>query len=276
MRKNFVLPALLVGLFLLAGTQAFAQNATVVLRSGERFSAEVVDMGAAFTFRVNGQERKVAIPDVVLIDFMGNGTNLPDREVSKVRTEGPLVVMRSGEMFAAALTDISGRPNKGRFSNGRSAELSTIGRIYLGRVEGVPGIMVEAPPVPEPGKIPPPSVGTRTVIVPSNIAWTNTGINVIRGQVLSFDASGEVRLSLNGDDRGTPAGAKTQRYAPQAPIAGAVVGTLIGRIGNGEPFVIGDRADAIPMPATGRLYLGINDDHVPDNSGSFHVVMWRP
>jgi hypothetical protein len=27
------------------------------------------------------------------------------------------------------------------------------------------------------------------------------------------------------------------------------------------------------MPQTGRLYLSINDDHLPDNSGEFQVVV---
>jgi hypothetical protein len=29
------------------------------------------------------------------------------------------------------------------------------------------------------------------------------------------------------------------------------------------------------MPASGRLYLGVNDDHVPDNSGNFVVKIWE-
>ena len=30
------------------------------------------------------------------------------------------------------------------------------------------------------------------------------------------------------------------------------------------------------MPDSGRLYLGVNDDHVPDNSGNFVVKIWEP
>ena len=30
------------------------------------------------------------------------------------------------------------------------------------------------------------------------------------------------------------------------------------------------------MSETGRLFLGVNDDHVPDNSGNFVVKVWEP
>ena len=30
------------------------------------------------------------------------------------------------------------------------------------------------------------------------------------------------------------------------------------------------------MPANGTLFLGVNDDHVPDNSGNFVVKVWEP
>jgi hypothetical protein len=30
------------------------------------------------------------------------------------------------------------------------------------------------------------------------------------------------------------------------------------------------------MPANGRLFLGVNDDHAGDNSGNFVVRIWTP
>ena len=58
---------MMMGIFALGATQVFAQSATVVMRNGDRVRADVVDMGAAFTFRINGQEQQVPINDVVLI-----------------------------------------------------------------------------------------------------------------------------------------------------------------------------------------------------------------
>jgi hypothetical protein len=51
------------------------------------------------------------------------------------------------------------------------------------------------------------------------------------------------------------------------------VGALIGRIGNGQAFVI-DIAVTMNMPADGRLFLGVNDDHLGDNSGNLVVKIW--
>ena len=53
------------------------------------------------------------------------------------------------------------------------------------------------------------------------------------------------------------------------------VGTLIGRVGNSAPFVIGATTSAIPMPVDGRLYLGVNDDDYRDNTGTFDVQIYR-
>jgi hypothetical protein len=30
------------------------------------------------------------------------------------------------------------------------------------------------------------------------------------------------------------------------------------------------------MPEDGRLFLGVNDDHVADNSGNYVVRIWEP
>ena len=49
---------------------------------------------------------------------------------------------------------------------------------------------------------------------------------------------------------------------------------LIGRIGDGrEYFVVGSRRGGIRMRAAGRLYLGINDESLGDNAGSFRVTI---
>ena len=116
----------------------------------------------------------------------------------------------------------------------------------------------------------------RSVVVPSNVQWTNTGFNVSRGQYLRFEPSGEIRLSTNGEDIARAAGALSFRHADKATIPSIPVGALIGRIGNGQPFSIGDTTNAFDMPDSGRLYLGVNDDHVPDNSGNFVVKIWEP
>jgi hypothetical protein len=46
-------------------------------------------------------------------------------------------------------------------------------------------------------------------------------------------------------------------------------------VGNGTPFIIGSSTNPIVMPAAGELFLGVNDDHVADNSGSYTVTPTR-
>ena len=116
----------------------------------------------------------------------------------------------------------------------------------------------------------------RSVVVPSNVVWTNTGVTVTRGQNLRFESSGEVLLSFNGNDISRPSGTASSRHNDKAPIPTTPIGTLIGRIGNGRPFSIGDTTNTFDMPATGKLFLGVNDDHVFDNSGNFVVKIWQP
>jgi hypothetical protein len=116
----------------------------------------------------------------------------------------------------------------------------------------------------------------KSVVVPSNVAWTYTPIKVKRGQWLRFDTSGDIRLSFNRDDVAVPAGTKSGRKTEKAPIPSVSVGAVIGRVNNGKPFSIGDTTQPFQMPADGTLYLGVNDDYVADNSGNYVVKVWEP
>ena len=51
-------------------------------------------------------------------------------------------------------------------------------------------------------------------------------------------------------------------------------GGLIGRVGNGRPFAIGNQS-SVPMPNQGLLYLAVNDDELSDNTGAFVVQLSR-
>ena len=278
MRKQFLMP-ILAGLIALSAAEASAQTATVVMRNGERLRADVVDMGRAFTFNVNGQQRSVPVGDVVMLDFAGDGRNVSAEEVGKVNSaNGGYVVMRSGEQFNASLQDFTGNPLIAVFSNGRKANLSDVARIYMGSVANVAGFPnSNSPSAASAGGEGAQAPGNaRSVVVPSNVQWTNTGFTVAQGQRLRFETSGEIRLSLNGDDTANAAGAVSGRRADRATIPSVPVGALIGRVNNGAPFAIGNTNDAIVIPGTGRLFLGVNDDHVPDNSGNFVVKVWEP
>ncbi len=114
---------------------------------------------------------------------------------------------------------------------------------------------------------------TRTITVPANQQWTPTGIRVSQGDRLQIQASGRITLRPNDPkDVAIPPGSLEQRYAPNAPMPRAFAGALIGRIDNGQPFGIGNLT-SIVAPASGLLYLGINDDVLTDNTGQFTVTI---
>src|SRR5688500_2663878 len=295
MRKQFFVPVM-AGMLALGAAQAFAQSGTVVLRNGDRVQAEVRDMGQNFSLRVNGQPRQVPIGDIVLIDFTGNGRDISNDELSRANAANGYVVMKNGETFNASLKDLTGDPLIAIFSNGRRANLGEVSRIYLGSVNNVPGFPQASNPSVAPVDEGRPGwrgrgrgrdrdaymersaapANARSVVVPANVQWTNAGFNVSRGQYLRFEPSGEIRLSTNGEDIARAAGALSGRNADKATIPTIPVGALIGRVGNGQPFSIGDTTNAFDMPDNGRLFLGVNDDHVQDNSGNYVVKIWEP
>jgi Ca2+-binding EF-hand superfamily protein len=101
--------------------------------------------------------------------------------------------------------------------------------------------------------------------------WTDTGVTVTPGDMVNLNATGTI-LMVQGDpnDIATPAGSRTGRRAENALFPNQPAGALVGRIGNGAPFFIGNRG-SFRAPTGGRLYLGVNDDHLLDNSGEFMV-----
>ena len=114
------------------------------------------------------------------------------------------------------------------------------------------------------------AAGRQTVRVNSQLRWTDTAINVRAGDVITFDASGQITMSDDAGDTATPAGSTRGRTAPDAPVLGQKAGGLLAKIGEYWPAFIGGRT-TWTAPVSGRLYLGVNDDHLPDNRGEFVV-----
>lgn len=113
----------------------------------------------------------------------------------------------------------------------------------------------------------------RQVTVAASVPWTDTGIDVRSGQTVFFEASGQVRWGR--DRRDGPEGEDNSPSNPGRPIPNRPAAALIGRIGDSSDFfLIGGEQGPIRMRASGRLSLGINDDFLPDNSGSFRVIVY--
>lgn len=113
---------------------------------------------------------------------------------------------------------------------------------------------------------------TQSIRVNAQQRWTDAAIDVRAGDTITFEASGSIVMSDNADDVAMPAGSRNGRRAPDAPILNQLAGGLLARIGTYGPIWIGDRR-TLTAPVSGRLYLGVNDDHLPDNRGEFIVVV---
>jgi hypothetical protein len=114
--------------------------------------------------------------------------------------------------------------------------------------------------------------GSQRVVVNSKNRWTDSMLDVRAGDVLTFNASGTITMSDNPSDTSVPAGATTGRRAPDAPILNQLAGGLIARIDGYGPIWIGNRT-TLTAPVSGRIYLGVNDDHLPDNNGEYIVTV---
>src|SRR4029450_4866199 len=90
------------------------------------------------------------------------------------------------------------------------------------------------------------------------------------GHTLSFTAAARVRWGPSRQDG--PSGEHNSPRNDNRPIPGRPAAALIGRIGEtNDYFFIGDDESAIRVRSGGRLYLGVNDDYLKDNTGSFRV-----
>src|SRR5262245_21170553 len=250
-----------LAVMLLTASAFAAVGATIVLTNGQRVRADVFDMSArGIVGRVNGAEQSWNTGEVAVIDFAGDGNSFPANELD--RAGSGLLVLRNGSVVSGRLTDIGGsNPLRLTFS-GRDYSSNEVSRVYFSRpaVASTPG---------QAGAL---EAGRGTIRVPAHGGWVSTGITVLQGEPVNLVTTGEVRLSADPNDIATPAGAKSGRYAPRSPLPSSLAGALVGRVGNGPVFGIGDQR-SFPAPATGLLYLTVNDDERSDNAGEFGVTI---
>jgi len=275
------LSAIVVCALSVTGVAAQDQDrATVQLRDGTKVEGRIEALGQGTLFlRVSlADQRRIPVGAVALIDRRGAASGLPDTEVREARNAEHVLLLADGSSLKGQLVQIRGGEGAGdegprtyvfRTSAGeeRSFAPDQVTRIYLGSYP------FEASARTAETAAQPTFVPAGGVRVPANASWVATGVTVRKGDVVSFDTTGEVQLSDNAADRARSAG--TNRKAPFAPLPDASAGALIGRIGtNGRPFGIGDQA-SVPMPESGVLYLAVNDDERGDNAGEFIVVLNR-
>jgi len=274
MRRLSLVCALVAALLLPASAGWAQESVTALLKSGERVTGELWDLGGYdYTFRVNGQERRILIKDIAVLDFTGNGQNLPASEAARVSEGRHLIVLKNGQTMEGFLLDIrEGSKPLGLtvVLNGEQRPMSgaEVARIYLDRPVGATtGTTGNQTVTPAGGS-------GRSIQVSAQRQWTPTGIIVRRGQAVQFSSSGEVRLSADAADTSQVPGRENRRGVKYT-LPSTLGGALIGRVGNGQPFGIGDQT-SVPMPGSGELFLGVNDDEFSDNSGEYSVTVSGP
>ena len=266
-----------------AVTGAQQDRATVQLRDGSKVVGRIdgTDPEGELVVRVSqDDERRIPLGSVALLDRVGGATGLPDTEVREAAGSQHLLLLTNGSSLKGHLVAIRGgvgsanenqpRTYVFRSNDGReqSFGLEQVARVYFGTYPfaAITGNVNQSSDL---------AVGNMrpgAIRVPASGGWVNTGIRVRRGEYVSFDTTGEVQLSENRSDRAQAAGAS--RTAPRSPLPTVNAGALIGRVGNSQPFGIGNQA-SVPMPFDGILYLAVNDDERGDNVGEFIVAVGR-
>jgi len=273
----------LTAAFLSIGAIAAAQDrATVQMRDGSKFEGRIEELtanGELFVRVSQHDQRRVPVTSVALIDKVGGANGLPDTELREATGSQHLLLLSNGSSVKGHLVAIRGGEGSAngdmprtyvfRAADGREQTYGPdqVARIYLGTY---PFAAISGGATTND-----PAVGTDvpgSLHISARGGWVNTGLRVRKGEWISFSSSGQVQLSDNGGDRAGVAG--TQRTAPGAALPSAYAGALIGRVGNSQPFAIGDQA-AVPMPFDGILYLSVNDDERADNAGEFIVSVRR-
>ena len=254
-----------------------ADSVTVWLENGSTMRGPLTALDSrGFTVgsRVAGRTAaRHSLSDVAVIDFEGNARSSRDvmtRGDARESGAPHLLVMRNGRRvsgeFIGPARQSGGREPSYLFrgTNGRITTFTptTASRLYLG-ADGFSSDLAENR-----------FDDDAAITVSARQAWTDTNLSVRRGEILAFRARGDVQLSGDTNDRATPAGSLTNRRAASAPVRDASAGALIGRVGS-TVFLIGDGTAGVRMPASGELFLSVNDDHYPDNAGAFQVSIRR-
>jgi hypothetical protein len=256
-----------------AGSLTSAQvNATVVLKNGQRHSgsnlAYRVDNRQVVVRTSQAEEPRFPVDQVAYVDFGGTS------EPPNLNLSGSLeaVVLRDGSILKGQILEL-GHTNK--------ADLSSPFLVII-RTEGGEERRLQSNQVSRvyfSGGLPASSGGSNVTApdgqgfsVSAQDRWTSTGLTVRRGEPLTINASGEIRFGGGENMKATPSGSSDSNR--ENPLPDVPTGTLIGRVGNGQPFVIGNQK-SVQAPAAGQLFLGINDSNLSDNQGSYQVEVRR-
>ena len=275
-----------IALVLCATTFVLAadERATFILTDGARKSGTVVFHGDQHENLINGylnlgvdggKDMTFPMEHVAVIDFAGGRP--PATELAQLGTAHTLVT-RDGATQAGRFVNMIGGGTllwDNEAGQRQQFAIRDVSRVYLNaqsartafryRPAAASATLPAAAGAAQPARY-------TTVRVDALQTWTDTGMTVIKGDLVTFQASGQIQIGPAQGQTATPDGSTSVRGG-RYPAPNVAAGALIGRIGNGAPFGIGMQTQPLPMPAAGRLMLGVNDDNTSDNAGSFTVVV---
>lgn len=180
------------------------------------------------------------------------------------RVQGQLISVRDGVVEFDAQRGFFGRERV-------RVELVEVTRIEFDRYNRPDNDYNDRPR--ENGASRPGGMRERSIAVNASEPWRDTGIVVRAGQTVYFETSGKVRWGPGRQDG--PDGERNSPRNDARPMPNRPAAALIGRIGeSNDYFFIGGDTAAIRVRGNGRLYLGINDDYLRDNSGAFRVTVY--
>ena len=226
---------------------------------------------------------------VTLILYLRSGyeTTVPDAEIEK-SIQAKFAADPDLSKYAVAIRSQKGVVTLMGFVN-KTSDRSTAARIVLHErgVKTLVDDLVLTTTVEEPAVIrdqvatdfngPTQAGSLKTVTVIGNRPWTDTGVDLNEGEAVSVNASGNISFSRGGQAIG-PEGDQPSCAVyrnPRVPFVARDLRchSLIGRIGSAGAFFQLGSSTQFRAPLAGRLYLGVNDNFFPDNSGSWTAVI---
>ena len=119
----------------------------------------------------------------------------------------------------------------------------------------------------------------REIDVLATQPWTDTGVDVNAGDLISITATGSIQFSFGGQFMGPDGDGVDCHHLGVAiyrwtfPDADLSCHSLLARVGPTGPIFEVGSSWRFRAATPGRLYLGVNDNFFPDNSGSWEATI---
>jgi hypothetical protein len=189
---------------------------------------------------------------------------------------------------AQAAARVSPTPTAAVASMEKPAEEAAASSVGVPLIPGYPGASLGSaasePEIQTTASAPPavPHIGAISVAVSPATPWTDTGIDLVRGELITVSASGSINISgaqgampvFESPDGSVSAFAANPAQPFLAPALPQW--SLVGRVSpDGGIFEVGSSA-TFAVPSGGRLYLGVNGNALGTNLGGWSAIVSRP